>query len=194
MAVLQVVVVARPIQVGGHHAGVARAVLRIKAFAQLDAGNLGQGVRLVGWLQRASEQILFFDGLRAITWVNAARTQKHQIVDASTVSPLNQVGLHHQVLVDEVGTVGVVGMNTPHLGCSDEQIVGLFGLQKSLYLGLARQVKLGMRAGDDVLIAVRLEAANNGRTHHATMTSHVNLVACVLHVLGQKKTTASSRC
>ena len=54
MAVFGVVVVARAIQVGGHDAAVvhavAGAVLAVVAFTQLDAGNLGDGIGLIGRL------------------------------------------------------------------------------------------------------------------------------------------------
>ena len=81
MAVLQIVVVARAIQVGGHDAGVAGAVLRIETFAQLDARYFGQRIGLVGWLQGAGQQIFLFDRLRTITRVNATRAQEHQVLN-----------------------------------------------------------------------------------------------------------------
>ena len=54
VAVIGVVVVAGAIEVGGHDAAVvdpvACAVLAVVAFAELDAGNFGNGVGLIRWL------------------------------------------------------------------------------------------------------------------------------------------------
>ena len=57
MGVLGVVVVTRPVKVGGHYTAVvnamAFAVLAVVAFTKLNACNFGNGVGLVGRLQRA---------------------------------------------------------------------------------------------------------------------------------------------
>ncbi len=67
VAVFGVVVVARAVQVGGHDAAVvhavAGAILAVVAFTQLDAGDFGYGVGLVGGLQRAGEQGALCHGL-----------------------------------------------------------------------------------------------------------------------------------
>ena len=140
VAVLQIVVVARAIQVGGHDTGVAGAVLRIEAFAQFDARYFGQRIGLVGWLQGARQQIFLFDRLRTITRVYATRAQEHQVLNACCIGALNEVGLHHQVLVNEVGAVGVVGMDAAHFGRCNEQVVRLFCFQKNFHLCLPCEV------------------------------------------------------
>ena len=55
--VLRVVVVAVAVEVGGHHADEVRPVLVAVGLAELDAGDLGDGVGLVGRLQLPGEQI-----------------------------------------------------------------------------------------------------------------------------------------
>jgi hypothetical protein len=54
--ILQIEVVARPIQIGRHHRDRVEAVLPGVGLAQLHAGNLGDGIRLVGRLERAGQQ------------------------------------------------------------------------------------------------------------------------------------------
>ena len=44
-------VVVGAIEVGGHHGNVVGAVLQVVALAHLEAGNLGNGVLLVGVFQ-----------------------------------------------------------------------------------------------------------------------------------------------
>jgi hypothetical protein len=56
VAVLEVEVVAGAVEVGGHDAAEVAPVLAVVALAELDAGDLGDGVGLVGGLERAGEQ------------------------------------------------------------------------------------------------------------------------------------------
>lgn len=67
VGIFWVVVVARAIEVCGHDAAVvhpvAGAVLAVVAFAELDAGDFGDGVGLVGGFQRPGKQGIFAHGL-----------------------------------------------------------------------------------------------------------------------------------
>ena len=67
----EVEVVAGAVEVGGHDAEVAGAVLGVVGFAELDASDLGDGVGLVGVLQGAGEQRIFAHGLSGEPRVNA---------------------------------------------------------------------------------------------------------------------------
>jgi hypothetical protein len=64
---------------------------------------------------------------------------------------VDQVGLDHQVLVDEVGAEAVVGMDAADLGRRDENEVRLFPARKALRRRLVQQVEFGMGAGQDVV-------------------------------------------
>ncbi len=115
--VLWMIVVAKPIKIGGHQAmviqAVAFAVLAVVALAQLDAGNLGDGVGLVGWLLNASEQGFVANRLRSLARVNAARAQEQELLDPIAKSRINGIGLHHQVFVYELSWISVVGVDAP---------------------------------------------------------------------------------
>ena len=63
MAVLQVVVVARPVEVGGHGGNEVGPVLVPVGLAEFDAGNLGDGVGFIGRFQCAGEQGVLDQGL-----------------------------------------------------------------------------------------------------------------------------------
>ncbi|GDV21321.1 hypothetical protein ExPUPEC87_01535 [Escherichia coli] len=52
MRVTRMEVVVRPVQVGRHDRAVIASVLAVVRFAQFDPGDFGNGVRLVGRLQR----------------------------------------------------------------------------------------------------------------------------------------------
>ena len=72
MGVVQIIVIARTIQIGWHDAHVLGAVLAVVVLTQLDTSDFCQSIRLIGLFQWASEQILFFDRLWAVSWINAA--------------------------------------------------------------------------------------------------------------------------
>ena len=52
VAAFQVEIVVGAVEVGGHDGDVVRTVLQVEAFAHLQPGNLGNGIRLVGVFQR----------------------------------------------------------------------------------------------------------------------------------------------
>ena len=76
VAVGEVVVVVGAVEIGGHHTDVAGAVLAVHALAQLDAGDLGDGVGLVGRLQRPGQQVFLPDRLRAVARIDAAGAEE----------------------------------------------------------------------------------------------------------------------
>ena len=168
MAVGQVVVVVGAVQVGGHGAGVLAAVLRVVGLAHLDAGDLGDGVGLVGRLQCAGQQVFLLDGLGRQLRVDAARAQEHQPLHPGQMRAVDQVVLDRQILVDEVGPVRVVGLDAPHLGRRDEDVVGLVRLQVGVHRGLVHQVQLLTHRCQHLCVPPGLQPAHQRRAHHAT--------------------------
>src|SRR2546428_5589990 len=75
----RLVIVARPVNVRRHYANEIIAILAPICLAELETRNLGQGVRFIGWLQWPRQQILLFDGLRAMLWIHAGAAQEHQL-------------------------------------------------------------------------------------------------------------------
>ena len=92
------------------------------------------------------------------------------------------VHLQHHVLIHEVGQCCLVGNDTSYLGGGEEYIFGALLLEELLHLLLATEVKLGGSACDDIGIALALKFAYDSRTHHATVSSDINL-AVSLHCL-----------
>jgi hypothetical protein len=105
----------------------------------------------------------------------------HAVVESS----VNHVGLNHQVLIDEVSRVGVVGVNAAHLGCGHVDLVGLFLGEEGLHGSLVGQVELGVGASDDAVrgLASGQQLANDGGADHAAMAGDVDagLGVCHLH-------------
>ena len=147
VGVFRVVVVARAVEVGGHDTtvvdAVAGAVLPVVAFAEFDAGNLGDGVGFVGGFQGAGEQGIFAHRLRGKFGIDATAAEEQQFLDAD-------------------------------LGDSQVDLVGLLHFKEGAHGGLVGEVEFGVGAGDDVVLALRLQRADDGRADHAAMAGDVD--------------------
>ena len=115
---------------------MALTILAVVAFAQLDTGNLGNRIGLVGGLQCAGEQGRLAHGLRRQARINAAAAQNQQLFDAIAKRGIHHIGLHHQVGVNEISRKIVVGQNAAHLGSRQIHLIRFFGGKKRLHLGL----------------------------------------------------------
>src|SRR4051812_39785141 len=82
VAVGKLVIVVRAVEVGGHDTDESRTALAVAAFAELDAGNLGDGVGFVGLFERAGEQVFLLDRLGAVARVDATGAEKAEILYA----------------------------------------------------------------------------------------------------------------
>ncbi|MCY1293835.1 hypothetical protein D9M68_575460 [compost metagenome] len=108
---------------------------------------------------------------------------------------LDEVGLDHQVLVDEVGRIAVVGMNAAHLGRRQIDLVDAMDLEIVLYLRLVEQVQLVAAGGKDVGVAQRLQTADDGRADHTAMAGNENgLVQVARHAQFSTDTGTSWPC
>ncbi len=66
---------------------------------------------------------------------------------------LDEVGLDHQVLIDEIGRVGIVGVDAADPGGGQIDLVdGLVG-EEAVDRGLVEEVELGMAGGEEVTVA-----------------------------------------
>lgn len=62
---------------------------------------------------------------------------------------LNHVGRDHEVLVDEVGGVDVVGVDAARLGRRQVDLMRLGPREEGTHGGLVGEIELGVGAGDD---------------------------------------------
>ena len=182
VAVGEVVVVVRAVQVGGHDAHILSPVLPVVALGQLDAGDLGDGVGLVGLLQRAGEQVVLADRLRAVARIDAARPQEHQALHTRQVCAVYQIGLDQQVLVKKISAIEVVGINTTNFGCSDKDVIGRLGLEECVNCGLVEQIQFLAGARDDVVVSACLQTPNQRTTDHPAVSGDINFGVFVIHI------------
>ena len=174
MAVLGMIVVVWPVEVGGHHRDVVGAVLAIEIFAILQTADFGEGVSLVGFLQFGGQQARFGHRLRRHAGIDARRAEKFQLF--ATVFPrrVNHVHLQNHVFIHKVGQCRLVSHYAAHFGSGEKHIFGLFLGEEALHVILASEVELAMRAGYNVVIALAMQFAHNGRSHHAAMPCNVD--------------------
>ncbi len=57
---------------------------------------------------------------------------------------MDDVGLHHQVLIDEIGAVGVIGVDAADLGGRQKNIFRSFVFKKLVNCPLVEQIEVGM--------------------------------------------------
>jgi len=108
--------------------------------------------------------------------IDAAAAQEQQFLHAVPEGGFDHVGLDHEVLVNEVGGVGGVGVDAADLGRSQVDLIGLLCRKEAAHGGLVGQVELGVGAGDDVALghAIGLQLAHDGRADHAAVAGHVD--------------------
>ena len=179
MAVLEVVVVPRPVEIGGHQRAVACAVLAVVGLAQLDAGDLGHRIGLVGGLEHAGEQLPLVHGLRGVFGIDAGTAEKEQILDPGTVGGIDDVDFDLQVDGDELGGIAVVGVDAADLGGGQHHTVNAFGGEELAYRPLVGEIELVMAPGHHVAAAEGLQMAHDGRADHAAMAGDVDALARV---------------
>ena len=93
-------------------------------FAELQPGDLGDGVGFVGRLERAREERLFLDRLRGELGINAGAAQKEDPFHPRLIGRLYEIRGDHEVVVEEVGGPGVVGVDTADFGGGDDDGLG----------------------------------------------------------------------
>ena len=175
VAGLQVEVVARAVEVGRHQGDAFRPVLAGEAAAQLDAGDLGDGVGAVGLLERAGEEVLLLERLRRQPGIDAGAAQEDEPLGTRAERLVDDVHLDGQVLLDEFVGVLPVRQDAAHAGGGqDHGLAAGAGPEEVSRLALVGQVELGLAAGEDVLVAAGLERAHDRASHQAGVARHID--------------------
>ena len=170
----QIKIIVVSVEIGRHDRTVVRAVLPIVGLAELDPGNLGDRIRLVVRLQEAAQQMLLPHRLGAAARVDAGTAPKKQLLNSRPVSRMDYVALHHEVLVDEIGAVGVVGMFAAYFRSSQEHHIDLFTSEEILHRPLVDQVQFGVGTRDKVSIVLPFKLPQNCLADQAAVPGNVN--------------------
>ena len=192
MRILRVKIIPRPVKIRRHDGHKLGAVLTVVRLAHLDAGDLGDGIRLIRRFQRAGQEVFLLHGLRGVLGVDAGGAQEEEAVHACEVGAMDDARLDDQVVVDELGRVGVVGVDAADLGRGQEDVVRPLLLEKGAHCRLVQQVQalqahaahgLGpeVRGGfvdgaEDVPEALFEQGADQGAADHAGRSGYEDFV------------------
>ena len=158
---------------------VVDTVLPVVTLTELDAGNFCNGVWLICWLQSAREQGILAHWLGNSLGVNARRAQLQQLCDTGIEGLMYHVTLNHQVLVDELRGVGVIGVNSANFCCGKNNHVWPLRLHEVADGQLVGQIQLGMGAGDNIFLTSGPKLPGDRAAYHAAVASDVILSHCV---------------
>ncbi len=142
-------------------------MLPVERFAELDAGDLRDRVRLVGRLERAGEQTALRHRLRRRLRIDAGAAEEQQPLHAGGVGAVDHVGGDREVLVDEVRGPGVVGVDSADLCGREEHELGALTREEIEHPAVIREIELLARRQQQVAAAGRLEPAPDRRADHA---------------------------
>ena len=141
MAVFRMVVVSRPIQVGGHGTDEVATVLVAVGVAHLEPCDFGNGIGLIGGLELPSQQGIFPHGLGGMLGVNAGTPQKKKLLHTRPTAALDDIRLHDEVVVEKVAPQSVVGMDATDFRGGEVDVPGLGLGQKRHHRLLVPQIQ-----------------------------------------------------
>lgn len=137
------------------------------------AGNLSDGVSLVGGLEWTSQKRFFFDGLRRHPWINAGASQEKELLNAVSKSRVNEVGLNPEVFVEEVCRIGVIGYDASDLCGRDIHLFGINPFEEFVYFVGIGEVEFCMSEADRILSAGS-ERSEDGASYQACVSGDVD--------------------
>ncbi len=170
----RIVVVAGTVEVRGHGRDEVTAMLTSVGLAELDAGNLGDGVPFVGRLERSGKQVFLLQGLRSELGVDARASEKKQFANAKTSGGVDDVVLDREVPEEKVAGEIVVGLDAADLGCGKKDVLRTLGIEEAVDLSLIREVKFRRTSAEEICEALTLEFSPDCAAGQAVVTSDVN--------------------
>jgi hypothetical protein len=160
-------VVAWPVEVRRHGRDEVAAVLTPVGLAQFQAGNLGNGVPLIGRLQRAGQEGVFRHRLGRVARIDAGRAEKQQLLDPAAPGAMDDVGLDRQIVVDELGRPAVVRLDAADRRGRHDDRLGPHVGQPGLDVALAPEIDLRPAHREDLAVFVRQPPDQRGADHAA---------------------------
>ena len=181
MRVLRVEIIVRTVEVGRHAGDSIPLMLDPVRLAHLDPRDLGDGVPLVGGLEWAGEESGFWYGLRSELGVDAGGAEEEEFLDAVSVSGVDHVGLDLEIDGDEVGWVGVVGVDPTDFGGGEDDVSRLLCGEEGFDVGLVSEVEVGMCSEDEIGETGFLEFSDNCGSDKSSVSSDEDFCGFLRH-------------
>jgi hypothetical protein len=150
------------------------AVLAAHGLDVEDAGDLGDGVGVVGGLERAGQQRGLGHRLPRQLGVDAGRAEQQEPLDADSVGGLEHIDLDAQVVAEEVSRVGVVGQDAADLGRGEHDDLRPVCLEERARGCLVSQVQVDGRRSQKAPESLPLEVPPHRGADEASMAGYVD--------------------
>ncbi len=139
-------------------------------LTELDAGDFGDGIGLVGRLQAPCQQRVLGNRLGSFAWIDARRAEEQKLFDARAVGGVDDVSFDEQVVVEKVRGEGIVGAQSPHAPGREKNDLRTLRGHPVFDLGLASQIDACAAGIAEQSARFALESAHHGAAHHAVLT------------------------
>ena len=166
----QVEIIVRPVEIRRHGRDEIRAVFARVGLAKFDSGDLGDGVGLVGRLERAGQERSFRNRLRRVLRINAGAAEKQEFAHTRFVRRVDDVVLDLQVIEQEFHRQIVVRLDAAHFGGREDDQGRLLLREKTIDVRFISQIELGAIAESQVGESLVPEFADERAADQASMT------------------------
>ena len=169
MGGVEVEIVMRPVEIGGHGGEEILSVFAGVGLAELDAGDLGDGVGVVGGLERAGEEGVFADGLGGELGVDTGTAEEEELGAAEVGGGFDEVVLEGEIFEEEFDGLFGIRHDAAHARGGVDDKFGAFFFKKGADCGAVEEVEFGAGAGEDLGEALAGEGADDGAANHAAV-------------------------
>ena len=149
VALFEVEVVVRPVEIRRHRADEVEAVLAAVVGAELQSGDLGERVAFVRRLQRASEQRVFSERLRRVLRVNTRAAEEEEFRYAELGGGLDDVVLDAEIIEEELDLKRGVGLDAADPCRCEDDVRGPLLTEEGAHGDGVLQLQFCVRAGED---------------------------------------------
>src|SRR3569832_1999210 len=171
---IEIEVVAGAVEIGGQHRHVTAAVLAAVGLTELDPRDLRYRIPLVGGFERTAQQRVLAHRLRRHLRVDARAAQEQQLFHLLLVGAVDQIARDHEIVVDEVRGITVVGRDAADLRGGEEDVPRPRFAIIGAHRGLVAQIDLRAIGDDEVAVSIAFELAYQRRAHQTVMAGDVN--------------------
>ena len=150
----------------------SQPVLSPIGLAQLDSGDLGDGVRLVGWFEPTGQQLRLVHRLRALAWINARAAQIQKSPHVKQMRRVHHRGVNHHVVVQELGGARGVGQDATDRARDQKHVLRAVRPEPVIHRGLVPEIQLFPGCRQLIVEPTRAESTEDCGAHQTPVARH----------------------